>query len=619
MREKFFLGQCRSDDILASPMKKNAIAIIDFGSQYAHLIATRARRLGVLAHIYLPETPLATLAEYKGIIFSGGPQSVYAKDAPTIDHRIFSLGIPILGLCYGHQLIAHLLGGKVSPGSTKEYGLAMLSVKKRLGIFKDLGTQTQVWMSHGDTVTKAPLGFELYGSTNDCAIAVMGDKKRRIYSAQFHVEVKHTLEGMTILDSFLTLCGVTRDWNMEKFLAKKMAELKITIGDRNVFLLVSGGVDSTVAYALLSKSLGTDRVYGLFVDTGLLRKDEVRQTQESLRKIGIKNFHVFKAAPLFLKGLKGVVEPEKKRAIIGKLFLKVQAQAVRKLKLDPKKWLLGQGTIYPDTIESAGTKYADKIKTHHNRVPEILALIERGLVVEPLAELYKDEVRQLGTKLGLPAEMVWKHPFPGPALAVRILCAKKPVLPKQYVQLEHEINEYVGVNDFTAMILPIQSVGVAGDNRTYKNPVVLQGSTLLDGDLEVISTSITNRFPAVNRVCLLLSPERIKSVKVVPATLTPSRIKLLQELDSLVMKFIRTEGIERKVWQFPTVLVPLHINGKQKEAVVLRPICSDEAMTAHFYKMKRPLLEKLTRLLRPKVSAVIYDITNKPPGTIEWE
>lgn len=596
-----------------------AVAIVDFGGQYAHLIGNRVRRLNVYSEVVSPSTPLANLSKYKGIILSGGPQSVYETAAPTIDRRVFSFGIPVLGLCYGHQLVAHLLGGKVLPGKTKEYGLAKLTVLKKIGIFEGIHDHTQVWMSHGDTVEKLPPNFLQLGKTQDCEFAAIGDPARKIFSSQFHMEVTHTHEGMKMLDNFLALCRVKREWGMGRFLEQKFAILKRSIGDRNVFLLVSGGVDSTVAYALLSKVLGSDRVYGLFVDTGFLRKNEGKKIAASLKKIGVKNLHVVSAKKKFFYALRGIANPEEKRKIIGEIFLQVQAEAANKLKLNPEHWMLGQGTIYPDTIESAGTKHADKIKTHHNRVPEILELIKNGRVSEPLTELYKDEVRELGKKLGLPDEIIWKHPFPGPGLAVRILCAEKEQYPSDTAAVEEAMEEQLIPYNLHAKILPIQSVGVQGDARTYRNPVVIFGKHHAFDELENLSTFLTNRFFAINRVCLLLAPEQIHSVKILAGTLTETRVKLTQELDDIVMSFIRKNKIEREMWQFPTVLLPIAVNGVKRDAVLLRPVCSEEAMTANFYKMDWKLLQKLTAKLAAKVSAVFFDITNKPPGTIEWE
>jgi GMP synthase (glutamine-hydrolysing) len=422
-----------------------------------------------------------------------------------------------------------------------------------------------------------------------------------------------------MLSNFLDLCRVKREWSMERFMEAKTASIRKMLGDRKVFLLVSGGVDSTVAYAMLSKALGTNHVYGLFVDTGFLRKNEGKKIAAALKKIGVKNFHLFPAKKRFFEALNGVMHPEEKRKIIGDLFLEVQAQAVRKLKLDPEHWVLGQGTIYPDTIESAGTKYADKIKTHHNRVPEILELIKKGRVIEPLAELYKDEVRNLGAQLGLPDTMVWKHPFPGPGLAVRILCADIEKFSEGTPSTEEAIEAFLMPYRLSGKILPIQSVGVQGDARTYRNPLAVWGKNTAFDELENLSTALTNRYAAINRVCLLLAPEKIHSVKILPGTLSEKRVRLLQELDDIVMTFIKKNHMERDTWQFPTILLPLSVNGVKREAVMLRPVCSEEAMTANFYKMDKKLLARLTAKLAPKVSAVFYDITNKPPATIEWE
>lgn len=602
----------------------DSLAVVDFGSQYAHLIANRIRRLNVHSEIVLPETPLEEFKKFKGIILSGGPQSVYEKGAPTIDKRIFELGVPILAVCYGHQLAAYLLGGKVVPGKAKEYGLAELSIvekkKTNQGIFSAFSTKTQVWMSHGDTVGTLAPGFIKVGTTDDCEFAAAVNPVKKIYTTQFHLEVNHTPEGMKVLDAFIKETGVARSWGMKQFLERKMAEVKEQIGDRNVFMLTSGGVDSTVAYVLLSKALGTKRVYGLFVDTGLLRKDEAKKTEKLLKRIGIKNFHVHNGRKEFLKNLKGITDPEEKRAIIGKTFLDIQAAVSKKMKLNPRDWVLGQGTIYPDTIESKGTKHSDKIKTHHNRVPEIMQMIEEGRVTEPIAELYKDEVRALGTEMGLPKEAVWKHPFPGPGLGVRILCSNgEDVLPDQCMIHEEAINEYLLQYGLSGVIAPIRSVGVGGDCRSYKNPLIIWGKKQSMESLEKLSTYLTNHFPVVNRVCLLVTPESIEKIAARSGYLSDARIKLTQKLDDIVMRFAEKNKIMGEVWQFPSVLVPLSINGVKKDAVVLRPICSDEAMTAHFYKMSYPKLSALTKLLKSSVSGVLFDITNKPPGTIEWE
>ncbi|EKD93114.1 MAG: hypothetical protein ACD_28C00242G0005, partial [uncultured bacterium] len=402
----------------------DTIAVIDFGGQYAHLIATRIRRLGVYTEILDSETPLEKLKAYAGIILSGGPSSVYEEGAPTIDPRVFELGRPVLGICYGHQLMTQLLGGKVEPGKGvgTEFGKAEIELKNTEGIFSSfmVGETTQVWMSHGDKVTALPRGFSILASSKDDPYSAVGDPSRHFYGIQFHTEVVHTLRGNEILSNFIESTGAKRAWNLGDFIEKSIHDIQNQVKDRNVFMLISGGVDSTVAYSLLVKALGPDRVYGMLVDTGFMRQGEIEEVKKALHSIGIHDLHVQDAKQEFYKDLEGVADPEKKREWIGYRFLEVQKEVAQSLHLDPERWLLGQGTIYPDTIESGGTKHASKIKTHHNRVPEIEALIQEGKVLEPLKELYKDEVREVGEKLGLPHDMVWRHPFPGPGLAVRI-------------------------------------------------------------------------------------------------------------------------------------------------------------------------------------------------------
>lgn len=608
------------------------IAILDFGGQYAHLIANRVRRLGVYSEILEPETSIEKLTAYKGLILSGGPRSVYEKGAPTVDPKIFLLDIPVLGICYGHQLVAHLLKGKVKGGGIKEYGLTKLIIKKPAGIFEGLKRgSTRAWMSHGDSVSKLPLGFEVLASTADCKNAAFGNMEHHIYGTQFHVEVTHTPKGMKILSNFLDLCGCKREWNMEKFLAQELAAIKERVGaaGEKVFFLISGGVDSTVAFTLLNRALGPNRVHGLFIDTGFLRKNEPRKVASALRALGLKNFHTVNASQKFYKALKNVTDPEEKRNIIGRVFLEVQQQEVRRLRLNSQRWLLGQGTIYPDTIESAGTKHAAKIKTHHNRVPEIEELIKKGLVIEPLKNLYKDEVREVGEKLGLAASLVWRHPFPGPGLAVRILCLKKPSFLPNQKSLEKKIEQFCHAfawKNISAKILQLRSVGVQGDDRTYRHPLLLSGGGHDWKKWEELSTSLTNHFKEINRVCIALFPEKPETTDVFEAFLTTKRVKLLQEADDVVMKFIKKKKIDREIWQFPVVLLPISLQYEKLKlpgggTILLRPVSSQEAMTANFYKMRWNLLYELTQKLQkiPGVSGIIYDITNKPPGTIEWE
>lgn len=584
------------------------IAIIDFGGQYAHLIADRVRRLGVYSEIIPSDSAHENLKTYKGIIISGGPASVNDPKSPKIDPKIYTLGIPILGICYGHQLTMKALGGHVAKGKIGEYGLTDFTVAKNIGIFKRLLKKSyQVYASHFDVVEKIPKGFEIIGGTKNDPMSATANEKRKIYTVQFHPEVTHTECGLQILDAFIVETGAVRDWSIDKFIEREIASINKKAGNKKVFMLVSGGVDSTVAYALLARALGEQKIYAMYVDTGFMRKNETRNIKKSLARAGIKNLHVEMAENKFFSALKNIYDPEQKRKIIGGKFLEIQRDVARKLNLNPSEWLLGQGTIYPDTIESAGTRHADKIKTHHNRVPEIEEMIRQGKIIEPIKELYKDEVRMVGKRLGLPKAMVNRHPFPGPGLAVRCLCAKKA--DGKYEKLDN------------GHLLPIKSVGVQGDERTYRHPFVLNLKEPCDWDhLRTISPKITNTDSRINRVLIAIAVkgDEIKKVSVVKKYLTKNRIKTLQKADALVMDAIKDE---KEIWQCPTVLIPLSVNVERSESIVLRPVSSQEAMTANFTELP---WDKVTRLAQelikiPGISAVFYDITNKPPATIEWE
>ena len=622
------------------------IAVLDFGGQYAHLIANRVRRLNVYSEIFEADAYAEDLKSCKGIILSGGPQSVYDSSSVKCDPAILHLGVPILGICYGHQLMAYIQGAKVEPGLVKEYGLAQMRVVKKKGIFEGLRGKETVWMSHGDAVSTLPEGYETIGSTPDCENAAVADFTRNFFGIQFHPEVTHTPSGMKMLENFLNICGAAREWKIDDYIEREMEAVRAKVGDRKVFMLVSGGVDSTVAFVLLDKALGPGRVYGLFVDTGLLRLNERTEVEQNLKEIGVVNLHVKDASALYFEKLKEIFDPEEKRKIIGDLFIKVQADTVKELGLNPDEWLLGQGTIYPDTIESGGTAHADKIKTHHNRVPQIEEMIRQGRVIEPLAQLYKDEVREVGEKLGLPAKMVWRHPFPGPGLGVRCLCAKAESWPDDRAGLEERLNAQAAGFGLTARVVPVHSVGVQGDFRTYRHPAALTGKTDFKR-LQEIATDLINRNREINRVLWLRYPSQIESMEVRRSWLTPERIALLQKADDVVSWFIAEHGLAREIWQFPTVLVPLSVNGgagdsqplrsgqpegstfevgatskvDMGESIVLRPVESEEAMTANFYHMDLKLLAQLVdRLAQIEgITAVFYDVTNKPPGTIEWE
>lgn len=597
------------------------IAVLDFGGQYAHLIANKVRRMKVYSEILDGETPAAKLKDFKGIILSGGPQSVYDEAAVQCDPEILKLGVPLLGICYGHQLLAYLQGAKVEHDpEASEYGLTEMKVVKAARLFEGLNRQEIVWMSHGDSVKQLPPGYEVIGATKAKHWAAIGNFEKNFYGTQFHLEVTHTKSGLKMLDNFLKICCVKREWKLEDYIARELQLIKQKVGDKKVFMLVSGGVDSTVAFLLLNKALGQDRVYALFVDTGFLRLNEREAVVKSLKELGFINLHVKDASRLYFEKLKDIYDPEAKRKIIGDLFIKVQEEVTKELNLIPAEWLLGQGTIYPDTIESGGSRHAAKIKTHHNRVLKIDELMKEGRVIEPLAQLYKDEVRAVGEKLGLPSRLVWRHPFPGPGLAVRCLCAQEMVLPPNYTLLAEKINKELSGKKLSVKILPIRSVGVQGDFRTYRNPLALIGEAYFV-TLGQVATDLLNRHKELNRVVWTLYPRTIDSIKSRNVYITPERIRLLQQADAIVAQFILEHKLERMIWQFPTVLLPLSVNRDFGEAIVLRPVESEEAMTANFYAMDQKLLAELVKKLAALegITAVFYDVTNKPPGTIEWE
>jgi GMP synthase (glutamine-hydrolysing) len=492
-----------------------SIVILDFGGQYAHLIARRVRESGAFSQILPPETPASALKDVAGIILSGGPQSVYDAGSPQADPAIVELGKPILGICYGHHWIAHTMGGEVKPGKVKEYGHTEISVMEGGPLFNGLPNKFVVWMSHGDEVTRLPEGFVVSASSETCAHAALSNQAKNIYTVQFHLEVVHSQHGSDILKKFVDLCGA-KPWSMKGSVQRIGDEILSEVSSRRVFMMVSGGVDSTVAFTLLNEVIGPERVQGLLVDTGLMRKDEVRKIKDAFDLLGIENLYIIDASDEFFRNLEGVTDPEEKRRIIGDTFLDVQKRESEAMGLRMEDgWMFGQGTIYPDTIETGGTKHADKIKTHHNRVEAIQKMIEAGLVIEPLKDLYKDEVRALGEELGLPHQFVWRHPFPGPGLGVRILCGTEPFDPDfdaTGIPLPHKA-------------LPVRSVGVQGDGRTYRHAVALysEAPCVITAQHRQLATSIPNVNPAFNRVLLCTSHTAPIDFAYTPGTLTRER------------------------------------------------------------------------------------------------
>lgn len=498
----------------------NKIAIIDFGSQYTQLIARRIREEGVYSEILTPDVKPEYLLQHeiKGIIFSGGPASVFEKKAPKCGADVIKLGKPVLGICYGMQLLAHMLGGKVVRAERREYGLTKLNILKAKEIFENFteNHELNVWMSHWDQVVDLPDNFEILASSENTKIAAMGDQVRRIYGVQFHPEVHHTERGREILRNFIfKICGAEPTWSLSSFIDRTINEIKEKVDNRGVICALSGGVDSTVTAVLVHKAVG-DNLKCIFVNNGLLRENEaedvLRIYREKLRLPVIYE----NAEKRFLKKLKGVVHPERKRKIIGNEFIRVFEDTVRKYKLK-KATFLAQGTLYPDVIESVSFKGpSKKIKTHHNvgGLPKRLNF----QLIEPLRELFKDEVRKIGTELGIPDEILRRHPFPGPGLAVRIIgevTGERLNLLRKVDKIVIEELRSSGVYDDLwqgfAVLLPLKSVGVMGDMRTYANVVALRFVNSQDGMtanwaevpysiLGRISSRIVNEVNGINRV-----------------------------------------------------------------------------------------------------------------------
>ncbi len=606
-------------------MHHDTIAVIDFGGQYAHLIANKVRRQGVLAEIRQPEDPIDAFSPYKGIIISGSPSMSSQDEDAGYTKEIFDLDIPILGFCFGHQEIAKHYGGTVIAGG-RQWGRADLHLTGEHRIFAGLDSVEQVFMSHYDSVETIGPDFEEYGYTPEIEgspehrNAAIGSDALKRYGFQYHAEVDDTVNGDKMIGNFvLDICDCTPSWDMMAFLKEEKKRVAAQVGAESVFLLASGGVDSTVAAVLIGEALGPERVHLLHIDNGMMRKNESQNVIKMFEQLGLgSHLHFVDASDTFLSALEGAVEPEKKREIIGNTFIDVFNAEAKRLNIESH--LLGQGTIYPDTIETGGTKRADTIKTHHNRVAVIEELIQQGKVVEPLADLYKVEVRELGEHLGIPREMLVRHPFPGPGLGVRALCSDgvpdEEGFADALVQLDL-IGQDFGLH---VLPLPIRSVGVKADLRAYEHPALLTGDAPWDKIIDTVSL-ITTEVPGFNRCIWNLGESRPTSAKPVKATMTKQRLDLLREADHIVMDGLARHGLYEEIWQCPTVLVPVSFDEEDGELIVIRPIRSERAMTATPIKLPDGLVRELRGaiLALNGVSSLALDVTSKPPGTIEWE
>ncbi len=489
------------------------IVVLDFGGQYCHLIARRIRELGVYSEVMPPGTPaekLNSLDGLKGVILSGGAASVYDRDSPSPSPDILDVGVPVLGICYGHQLIAHMDGGKVEGGVAGEYGLTCMKVEGQDGVLNGVSSETDVWMNHRDVVEELPKGYVKLASTEHSPVAAYANPEKRVYGVQFHPEVTHTVDGMKILENFVNVCGASRDWSMGDFIDNAVEEARTVIRDRKAIIGLSGGVDSSTAAVLVSKAIG-DNLTAVYVDTGLMRYRETAFMEDAFSGKDM-DFRIVRAADRFFSALKGVTDPEEKRRIIGNLFVDIFEEEAEELGAE----VLVQGTIYSDRIESGITEHSDNIKSHHNvgGLKEDMKLE----IYEPLRDLYKDEVRGIARRLNMPGEIITRHVFPGPGIGIRVLGEVTPekaeIARRASYIIEDELRNANLYNDYWmgfAVLLPVKSVGVQGDSRSYKYPVVIRIIESRDAMtanfskvpyelLEKMSTRITNEIKDVNRV-----------------------------------------------------------------------------------------------------------------------
>lgn len=627
-------------------MNREKIVVLDFGSQYAHLIAKRFRALGYYSEIALPSAELAAFEGAKGIVFSGGPASVYDEKVPEFNSKILELDVPILGLCYGHYIVQLGYSGKIGKAEVGEFGFATLNLNPAVKspLFEGIEPSQQVWMSHQDGVLQMGEGFEVVGSTKDCPYAATQNLAKKRFSLQCHCEVKDTPCGNQIFENFAKFCQMGKNWDDNAVLNHIIESIKKDAEGKKVLLFLSGGVDSTVAFALLNKALGNDRVLGLHIDNGFMRKNESANVAAAYKSHGFTNFIATDASESFLKAIEGLTDPQKKRMAVGENFITVRDKFVEEQKLDqdPVPYMLAQGTLYPDIIESGGTKNSHTIKTHHNRVDGIQKLIAQGLIIEPLKDLYKDEVRKIGKMLGLEDELVMRHPFPGPGLSINVLCSEGVLSEEDKDELKKAQEEFNGIaitefcenctKDLVKSVLPVKSVGVQGDFRTYRFPACLAFAQDEKGffhvpkvheKIEKTSSTITNSSKFLNRTILKLYQKpgvKDDDLKLQKGYCTRDRLDQLREVDNIVLTELHASGWYSKIFQHLTIDLP-YATSADKATFVLRPVVSEDVMTARFAMLPEELLGNIVKQIAalPFVDALYFDATNKPPATFGWE
>lgn len=612
-------------------------AILDCGGQYTKVIDRKVRELGVYSDIFPMGVSAEKLKDYQAIILSGGPSSVWDEGAPTYDKNIFRLGIPMLGICYGMQLICDEFGGKVKPNVKTEYGQIQIDIDPTSPLFSGLNEKEFVLMSHGDAVEQMPEGFCKIASTEGITAGVYNEEKK-IAGVQFHPEVDLTENGVKMLENFLRgICGLKEVYALEDRIQASVDMIRRRVGDRNVMVLVSGGVDSAVTAALLIKALPAERVFAIHIDHGLMRKNESDQICDNLYQLGLTQMTRMNAEDEFFNTaltidgvsyppLSEATDPEQKRAIIGNMFIEITKKAADSLGIDFDNTFLAQGTLRPDLIESGNpdvSGYAKKIKTHHNDVDIIRKARERGMIIETNWDWHKDEVRKVAKMLGLSDEIAMRQPFPGPGLGVRILCSDEGVQTEP--EKEEKLNAVMQEKDgFSAVIAPLQSVGVQGDHRSYSNLAVLSGKGLNYGNWETVSDiakEIPNRLPFINRVGYLLNRETVGGkLHSVRGRICHETAELLREIDAIAT----AEIMNPKISQCFAVLLPISTgNGC---SVALRAVVTNDFMTARAAipgkdfpaeALKNCVDQIKTRF--PQIDLVLYDATGKPPSTVEFE
>lgn len=614
------------------------LAILDCGGQYTKVIDRRVRELGVKSDILPISAKADELKEYQSIILSGGPNNISDKQRLSFDEKIFELGVPILGICYGMQLMSDHFGGVIDSNIVKEYGQNEIWVDNTMPIFEGLEENQKVLMSHGDTVKSIPNGFSVIGKSGD-AIAAIGNVEKRMYGVQFHPEVDLTEEGMKMFENFIRKVAKYQEfYALDDRIETSIKMIQEKVGDNKVIVLVSGGVDSAVTAALLVKALNPENVYAIHIDSGFMRKNESDVICENLKKLGLKNLIRENAKDLFFNTVVEVegekigplvdtVDPETKRQIIGEIFIMIANNVIERLGLNPENTFIAQGTLRPDLIESGNpdiSGFAHKIKTHHNDVAIVREARKKGLIVETNSDWHKDEVRKVARKLGLEESIASRQPFPGPGLAIRLICHDK----KEEVVISQEevekINGIVGKVAENAQIIPIKSVGVQGDARSYRNLAVLYGNGI-DFEWNKVTTAakeITDSINTINRVAYILNKKEVnEDIKCFDMKINDECVDLLRELDKIV-----TSNLEgSKVNQTFAVLAPIGIT--KKYSIVIRTFVTNDFMTgrpgAIGGEVEKAVIEKTVKEIEEnfsdKIEFIMYDVTSKPPATCEWQ